>query len=149
VRWLTKAAVTKGLTLLPADWGQRGYALVQERVTHSFDVTDSRVRDRLAIGVDYVARLTRVGMLEVLRQDFVRTARAKGVPERAVVARHALRLGLMPVVSYLGPAAAGLITGSLVVEQVFAIPGLGRALVHGAFDRDYTLVLGVVALKAA
>jgi len=98
--------------------------------------------------VAYVARLTRAGMLEVLRQDFVRTARAKGLPERLVVFKHALRLGLMPVVSYLGPAAAAVLTGSLVVEQVFAVPGLGRYLVNGAFNRDYTLVTGVVLFYA-
>ncbi len=98
--------------------------------------------------VAYVARLTRAGMLEVLRQDFVRTARAKGLPERLVVFKHALRPGLMPVVSYLGPAAAAILTGSLVVEQVFAVPGLGRYLVNGAFNRDYTLVTGVVLFYA-
>jgi oligopeptide transport system permease protein len=99
--------------------------------------------------VAYVARLTRAGMLEVLREDFVRTARAKGLPERLVVLKHALRLGLLPVVSYLGPAAAAVIMGSLVVEEVFAIPGLGRYLVNGAFNRDYTLVTGVVLFYAA
>jgi oligopeptide transport system permease protein len=99
--------------------------------------------------VAYVARLTRAGMLEVLRQDFIRTARAKGLPERVVVIKHALRLGLLPVLSYLGPAAAAIIMGSLVVEQVFAVPGLGRYLVNGAFNRDYTLVMGVVLFYAA
>jgi oligopeptide transport system permease protein len=99
--------------------------------------------------VAYVARLTRAGMLEVMRQDFIRTARAKGLPERLVVLRHALRLGLLPVLSYLGPAAAAIVMGSLVVEQVFAIPGLGRYLVLGAFNRDYTLVMGVVLFYAA
>ena len=99
--------------------------------------------------VAYVARLTRAGMLEVLRQDFIRTARAKGLPERVVVLKHALRLGLLPVLSYLGPAAAAIIMGSLVVEQVFAVPGLGRYLVNGAFNRDYTLVMGVVLFYAA
>jgi len=99
--------------------------------------------------VAYVARLTRAGMLEVMRQDFIRTARAKGLPERVVVLRHALRLGLLPVLSYLGPAAAAIVMGSLVVEQVFAIPGLGRYLVLGAFNRDYTLVMGVVLFYAA
>ena len=99
--------------------------------------------------VAYVARLTRAGMLEVLRQDFIRTARAKGLPERVVVLKHALRLGLLPVVSYLGPAAAAIVMGSLVVEQVFAVPGLGRYLVNGAFNRDYTLVMGVVLFYAA
>ena len=97
----------------------------------------------------YVARLTRAGMLDVLRQDFIRTARAKGLPERLVVLKHALRLGLLPVVSYLGPAAAAIVMGSLVVEQVFALPGLGRYLVQGAFNRDYTLVTGVVLFYAA
>ncbi len=99
--------------------------------------------------VAYVARLTRAGMLEVLRQDFIRTARAKGLPERVIVLKHALRLGLLPVLSYLGPAAAAIIMGSLVVEQVFAVPGLGRYLVNGAFNRDYTLVMGVVLFYAA
>lgn len=99
--------------------------------------------------VAYVARLTRAGMLEVLRQDFIRTARAKGLPERVVVLKHALRLGLLPVLSYLGPAVAAIIMGSLVVEQVFAVPGLGRYLVNGAFNRDYTLVMGVVLFYAA
>ncbi len=98
--------------------------------------------------VAYVARLTRAGLLEVLRQDFVRTARAKGLAERVVVTRHALRLGLLPVLSYLGPATAGIVMGSVAVEQVFAVPGLGRTLVHAAFDRDYTLVLGVVLFYA-
>jgi oligopeptide transport system permease protein len=98
--------------------------------------------------IAYVARLTRAGMLEVLRQDFIRTARAKGLPERVVVIKHALRLGLLPVLSYLGPAAAAIIMGSLVVEQVFAVPGLGRYLVNGAFNRDYTLVMGVVLFYA-
>jgi oligopeptide transport system permease protein len=101
-----------------------------------------------AVYVAYVARLTRGGMLETLRQDYVRTARAKGLGEGRVVMRHAFRLGVLPVVSFLGPAAARVVTGSLVVEQVFAIPGLGRHLVNGAFNRDYTLVLGVVLFYA-
>jgi oligopeptide transport system permease protein len=98
--------------------------------------------------VAYIARLTRAGMLEVLRQDFVRTARAKGLGESVVVIKHALRLGILPVVSYLGPAAARIMMGSIVVEQVFAIPGLGRQLVNAAFNRDYTLVLGAVLFYA-
>jgi oligopeptide transport system permease protein len=98
--------------------------------------------------VAYVARLTRAGMLEVLRQDFVRTARAKGLRESAVVVKHAMRLGILPVVSYLGPAAARIMMGSIVVEQVFAVPGLGRQLVNAAFNRDYTLVLGAVLFYA-
>jgi oligopeptide transport system permease protein len=99
--------------------------------------------------VAYVARLTRAGMLEVLRQDFIRTARAKGLPERVVVFKHGLRLGILPVVSYIGPAAARIVMGSIVVESIFAIPGLGRTLVQGAFNRDYTLVLGTVLFYAA
>jgi oligopeptide transport system permease protein len=98
--------------------------------------------------VAYIARLTRAGMLEVLGQDFIRTARAKGLPERAVVFKHGLRLGILPVVSYLGPATARVIMGSIVVESIFQVPGLGRHLVNGAFNRDYTLVLGVVMFYA-
>ncbi|PCJ45854.1 MAG: ABC transporter [Gammaproteobacteria bacterium] len=90
----------------------------------------------------YVARLTRGGMLEVLSQDFIRTARAKGLSERVVVLKHALRGGVLPVVSFLGPAIAGLITGSFVVETLFQIPGLGRFYVQAAFNRDYTMILG-------
>ncbi len=96
----------------------------------------------------YIARLTRGGMLEVLNQDYVRTARAKGASELRVIFRHALRGGLLPVVSYLGPAIAGILTGSFVIETIFQIPGLGREFVNSAFNRDYTLVLGTVILYA-
>ena len=96
-----------------------------------------------------ISRLTRAGMIEVLQSNYVRTARAKGLPEHSIVLRHALRAAILPLVSYLGPAAAGLITGSLVVEQIFQLPGLGRAFVFGALQRDYTLVMGVVILYAA
>jgi oligopeptide transport system permease protein len=92
----------------------------------------------------YVARLTRGSMVEVLATDYIRTARAKGLPEWRVLLQHALRPALLPVVSYLGPAAAALLTGSVVVEQVFGLPGLGRYFVQGALNRDYTLVMGVV-----
>jgi oligopeptide transport system permease protein len=97
----------------------------------------------------YVARLTRGGMLEVLNQDYIRTARAKGASEVRVIFRHALRGGLVPVVSFLGPAIAGILTGSFVIETIFQIPGLGREFVNSAFNRDYTLVLGTVILYAA
>jgi oligopeptide transport system permease protein len=97
----------------------------------------------------YVARLTRGGMLEVLGQDFIRTARAKGASETRVILRHALRGGLLPVVSFLGPAIAGILTGSFVIETIFQIPGLGREFVNSAFNRDYTLVMGTVILYAA
>ncbi len=96
-----------------------------------------------------ISRLTRAGMIEVLRSNFVRTARAKGLPERQIVWRHALRGAILPLVSYLGPAAAALITGSLVVEQIFSLPGLGRSFVIGALQRDYTVVMGVVILYAS
>ena len=96
----------------------------------------------------YIARLTRGGMLEVLNQDFIRTARAKGASELRVIFRHALRGGLLPVVSFLGPAIAGILTGSFVIETIFQIPGLGREFVNSAFNRDYTLVLGTVILYA-
>jgi oligopeptide transport system permease protein len=92
----------------------------------------------------YVARLTRGSMVEVLRSDFVRTARAKGMPKWQVLAKHALKPALLPVVSYLGPAAAAIITGSVVIEQIFGLPGMGRYFVQGALNRDYTLVMGVV-----
>ncbi len=96
-----------------------------------------------------VTRLTRAGLLEVLSQDFVRAARAKGLDERTILFRHALRGGLAPVLTYLGPALAAVLTGSLVVESVFAIPGIGQYLVRGAFNRDYPLVMGVVLLGTA
>ena len=92
----------------------------------------------------YVARLARAGMLEVILQDFIRTARAKGVREAMVVLRHALPGAVLPVVSYLGPAAAGALTGSVVVETIFGIPGVGRYFVQSALNRDYTMVLGTV-----
>ncbi|MBT5901996.1 oligopeptide ABC transporter permease OppB [Opitutaceae bacterium] len=97
----------------------------------------------------YVARLTRGGMLEILNQDYIRTARAKGASEFRVIFRHALRGGLLPVVSFLGPAIAGILTGSFVIETIFQIPGLGREFVNSAFNRDYTLVLGTVILYAS
>ncbi len=94
--------------------------------------------------VAYIARLTRGSMIEVLRSNFIRTARAKGLPEHTVIIRHALKPALLPVVSYLGPATAAVITGSVVIEQIFGLPGLGRYFVQGALNRDYTLVMGVV-----
>jgi oligopeptide transport system permease protein len=93
-----------------------------------------------------IARLVRGSMIEVLRSNYVRTARAKGLSETRIVMAHVLRAGLLPLISYLGPAIAGLMTGSLVVEQIFGLPGIGRFFVRGAFDRDYTLVMGVVIL---
>lgn len=97
----------------------------------------------------YIARLSRGGMLEVLNQDYIRTARAKGLPQSVVVFKHALRGGLIPVVAYLGPAFAGLLSGSFVVETIFQIPGLGRFYVQAAFNRDYTMIMGTTILFAA
>jgi oligopeptide transport system permease protein len=94
--------------------------------------------------IAYIARLTRGSMIEVLHSNFIRTARAKGLPESVVIRRHALRPALLPVISYLGPAIAGMISGSVVIERIFSIPGLGSYFVQGALNRDYTLVMGVV-----
>ena len=96
----------------------------------------------------YIARLSRGGMLEALSRDFIRTARAKGLPEAVIITRHAMLVGLLPVVSFLGPALAGLLSGSFVVETIFQIPGLGRYFVQGAFNRDYTLIMGTTLLFA-
>jgi len=94
--------------------------------------------------IAYISRLTRGSMIEVLRSNFIRTARAQGLPARKILVRHALKPALLPVVSYLGPATAAVITGSVVIEQIFSVPGLGRFFVQGALNRDYTLVMGVV-----
>ncbi len=94
--------------------------------------------------IAYVARLTRGSMIEVLRSPFIRTAKAQGLPMYKIILRHALKPALLPVVSYLGPATAAVITGSVVIEQIFGVPGLGRFFVQGALNRDYTLVMGVV-----
>ena len=94
--------------------------------------------------IAFISRLTRGSMIEVLRSNYIRTARAQGLPTRTIIFTHALRPALLPVVSYLGPATAAVITGSVVIEQIFSIPGLGRYFVQGALNRDYTLVMGVV-----
>lgn len=110
-----------------------------------------RVLPALTIGLVYaafIARITRGGMLEILSQDFIRTAKAKGVPFTRIIVFHTLKGGLLPVISFLGPALAGIISGSFVVETIFQIPGMGREFVSSAFDRDYTLVLGTVILYA-
>ena len=98
--------------------------------------------------IAYIARLTRGSMIEVLGTNYVRTARAKGLPERTVITRHAFKAALLPVVSFLGPATARIISGSLVIEQIFGLPGIGRYFVQGALNRDYTLVMGVVIFYA-
>jgi len=101
-----------------------------------------------AIYMAYIARLTRAGMLEVLRSDYIRTARAKGLSERDVVIRHALRGGLMPVISYTGPALAFLLTGTVVVERIFSLPGLGNYFIQASLNRDEPLIIGIVAFIA-
>jgi oligopeptide transport system permease protein len=95
-----------------------------------------------------VSRLMRGSMIEVLRANYIRTARAKGLPVTRIVLRHALRAAVLPLVSYLGPALAAILTGSLIVEQIFGLPGIGRYFIQGALNRDYTLVLGVVICYA-
>jgi len=103
----------------------------------------------LALGAPfaaYISRLTRTGMLEVLSQDYIRTAHAKGLLPRTILLRHAIKGGILPVVSYLGPATAGILTGSLVIEKIFAIPGTGSHFVNSALNRDYTLAMGVTIL---
>lgn len=95
-----------------------------------------------------ISRLVRTGLIETMRSPYIRTARSKGLPEHLVLFKHALRAAILPLVSYIGPGCAGLITGSLVIEKIFGLPGLGRAFVLGALQRDYTLVMGVVILYA-
>ena len=99
--------------------------------------------------IAYIARQTRGSMIEVLRSNYVRTARAKGMPERITLTRHALKAAILPVVSYLGPAVAAITTGSVVVEKIFRIPGIGTHFVNGALNRDYTMVMGVVIFFGA
>jgi oligopeptide transport system permease protein len=116
-----------------------------------FDATDI-ILPAVTLGIvyaAYIARLTRGGMLEILSQDFIRTARAKGASEMRIVLRHALRGGLLPVVSFLGPAAAGILTGSFVIETIFQIPGLGRHFVTSVFNRDASMIIGVAVFYAA
>jgi len=98
--------------------------------------------------IAYIARLTRASMIDVLGRDFIRTARAQGLGTMTVVRLHALRPAMLPVLSYMGPAIAAILTGSVVVEEIFGIPGLGQAFVRGALNRDYTLVLGIVVFYA-
>ena len=120
--------------LPPARWGGfPSWNLVMPVITLS------------ALYMAYIARLTRSGMLEILRADYVRTARAKGLSERQVILHHVMRGGLLPVISFSGPALAYLITGTVVVEQVFALPGLGNYFLNANFSRDEPLIIGIVA----
>lgn len=101
-----------------------------------------------ALYMAYIARLTRAGMLEVLRSDYIRTARAKGLSEKDVIIKHALRGGLMPVVSFTGPTLAFLLTGTVVVERIFSLPGLGNYFIQASLNRDEPLIIGIVAFIA-
>jgi oligopeptide transport system permease protein len=126
------------LSLLPvAGWGDGSFA--------------NKILPVVALAlpqIAYIARLTRGSMVEVMNANYVRTARAKGLRERLVVVRHSLKGALLPVVSYLGPATAAVITGSVVIESIFGIPGIGRYFIEGALNRDYTLVMGVMVFYA-
>jgi oligopeptide transport system permease protein len=116
------------------------------------DIPGDKILPAITLGTGYaayIARLSRGGMLEVLSQDYIRTARAKGLSEPLIIFKHALRGGLIPVVAFLGPAFAGLLGGSFVVETIFQIPGLGRFYVQAAFNRDYTMILGMTIFFAA
>ncbi len=116
-----------------------------------WDSNSDRVLPSLILGIYFAAsitRLTRGGMLEILSQDFIRTARAKGASSKRILLKHALKGGLLPVITFLGPAIARLLTGSFVIEMIFNVPGLGRKFVESAFNRDYMLLLGVVLLYA-
>ncbi|MDB2533777.1 ABC transporter permease subunit [Porticoccaceae bacterium] len=115
------------------------------------DISGDKILPAITLGTGYaayIARLSRGGMLEVLSQDYIRTARAKGLSEPLIIFKHALRGGLIPVVAFLGPAFAGLLGGSFVVETIFQIPGLGRFYVQAAFNRDYTMILGMTVFFA-
>ena len=129
------------------------FALHLEQFNASgWDFARDRVLPALTLGLvyaGYIARLTRGGMLEVLSQDFIRTARAKGASEARVIFRHAVRGGLLPVISFLGPAVAGILTGSFVIETIFNIPGLGKHFVTSVFNRDATLTIGTALFYAA
>lgn len=156
--WLDYACSVVGMVgiCVPVYVGGPILALLFGIYLHVFNVSgwyewSDRVLPAVTLGLGYAAyimRMTRGGMLEVLGQDYIRTARAKGATETRIVLRHALRGGLQPVVTFLGPATAGILTGSFAIETVFQIPGLGREFVNSAFNRDYTLVLGTVILYA-
>ncbi|MDF9825957.1 oligopeptide transport system permease protein [Ereboglobus sp. PH5-10] len=156
--WVDYAASTFGMVGLAVPTFVVGpiFVLIFALQLHWFNASgwytvQDRVLPCFVLGLAYAApivRLTRGGMLEVLNQDFIRTARAKGASEARVVFRHALRGGLLPVVSYLGPAVANILTGSFVIETIFQIPGLGREFVNSAFNRDYFMILGTVILYA-
>jgi oligopeptide transport system permease protein len=102
-----------------------------------------------AVHIAYISRLTRAGMLDVIHKDFIRTARAKGVDERSIFLKHALKNGITPVLSYAGPMAAYVFTGSVVVEKVFNIPGMGQHFIDAVFARDYPIIMGAVLIYSS
>lgn len=117
-----------------------------------WDGLESMILPALALAAHptaFIARLTRSSMLEVLSQDYIKTARAKGLTQRSILIRHALKNALIPVVTYIGPMAAGVLTGSFVIETIFAIPGLGRHFVTSIYNRDYTVILGITVFYSA
>jgi oligopeptide transport system permease protein len=119
--------------------------------TGSWGTLDQIIIPAFALGFPYasiVARLTRASMLEVIRQDYVRTARAKGLTSRVVIIRHALRNALIPVVTILGPLVIGIVTGSVVIENIFGIPGLGKEFATSILQRDYNIVIGLFTFYA-
>ena len=99
--------------------------------------------------IAYIARLTRASMINIMSSDFVRTARAQGLCTMSIIRYHAIKPAMLPLLSYMGPAVAGILTGSVVVEEVFGIPGVGQFFIRGALNRDYTLVLGITVVYAA
>ncbi len=153
--WLPVSGWDAVISLSPSG-GQSSNDLVTEQSLHfqffPENILDSKkILPALTMGAMYaafIARLSRGGMLEILSNDFIRTARAKGLSETRVLLRHAVRGGLTPVISYLGPAIAGLVSGSFVIETIFQIPGLGRQFVESAFNRDYTMIMGTVLFYA-
>jgi oligopeptide transport system permease protein len=129
------ASGLKLIPVVPRSWGQANVWIIPVLV--------------LSFGtLAFTARLTRASMLEVLRQDYIRTARAKGLPERDVIFQHALRNALIPVVTVLGPALAGLITGSFIIETMFAFPGIGREFVTSITNRDYSMIMATTLVFA-
>ena len=128
-----------------------GIVLHKQFIPYITHITSDMVLPSVTLGffyAAYISRLTRGGMLDILTQDYIRTAKAKGASGLRVILKHSLRGGLLPVISFMGPAVAGLIAGSFVIETIFNIPGLGQDFVKSAFNRDYTLVLGVVMFYA-
>jgi oligopeptide transport system permease protein len=134
--WLPSAGLTERITAMGVERVMTVEAMILPVITLALPF------------IAIISRLMRASMIETLRSNHIRTARAKGLSERTVILRHALPQAMLPLVSFIGPATAGVVTGSLVIERVFALPGVGSYFVQGALDRDFTLVMGVVILFA-